>query len=397
MEKSKRQRIVLVLCGFLLVFSTGIAVALQNGWGFRPTSKSFKSQIDENSHKQPFTSHVSTVNTADSLDFIQFLSGQVGWGGSHTGILYRTNDGGNKWERLESKLEGYVGSMYFSSDLSGWVILQRYERNLDKTQDQGWVMHTDDGGRSWQPQFTAKSLELVRMNFTSPNEGWVIGTRFFKKRDALRSEFFLLHTIDSGKNWIDVSRELNTSMADFWGSVWEWPSDIVATKPRALTLLTESGYTITTANAGVRWQNFGRPDTQGLEAQRLVPRTQDLPRILAGMGGNHGIASMLSLRQNDGSWTSTVINRVFLKDALYVSDKELIACGSMLSENNQPLELSGEGVVLHSRDDGMNWTIVYRSADVRSLNALARSDVGRIWAVGSNGTMVMLEKDIISN
>jgi hypothetical protein len=42
------------------------------------------------------------------------------------------------------------------------------------------------------------------------------------------------------------------------------------------------------------------------------------------------------------------------------------------------LQLSGEGVVLHSSDDGLNWTIVYRSPDVRSLNALGRSDGGGI-------------------
>src|SRR6185503_5311040 len=122
------------------------------------------------------------------------------------------------------------------------------------------------------------------------------------------------------------------------------------------------------------------------------PAVPASPRVLAGIGGNHGTVSLLAQRQNDGSWSSRVLNRIFLKDALYVSDKELVACGSMLSANNQPLQLSGEGVVLHSPDDGLNWTIVYRSPDVRSLNALGRSDAGHIWAVGSNGSIVGLER-----
>ncbi len=391
MARSKRK--VVAICVFLLAFSTGVGVVLLKGWAhLRPPSALYISKIIENS-QQPFTSHVSDLKTDESLDFIQFLNANVGWTGNHKGTLYWTNDGGKRWERIESKLEGYVSSICLSSDSAGWVILRRYGRDSDKTEQEASVLYTNDRGRNWQVQFSAKSLELVRMSFASPNEGWVIGTRFFKQRDALRSEFFLLHTTDAGSNWIDLSSEPNKAMADFSGRVGESPTDIVATKPGALTVLTENGWTISTTDSGVRWQSFGRPATEGLDAQRLVPATvHEFPRVLAGMGGNHGIASMLALRQNDGSWTSRGLSRVFVKDALYVSDKELLACGSMLSANNQPLELSGEGVVLHSPDDGLNWTIVYRSPDVRSLSALGRSDAGHIWAVGSNGTIVGLER-----
>lgn len=202
-----------------------------------------------------------------------------------------------------------------------------------------------------------------------------------------------MHTTDTGTNWTDASRELNKSMADFWGRVSESPRDVAATGPGALTVLTENGWTIGTTDGGARWQNSGRPTIEGLDAQKLVPATaHEFPRVLARTGGNHGTVSMLALRQNDGSWTSRVLSRVFVKDALYVTDKELLVCGSMLSETNQPLQLSGEGVVLHSSDDGLNWTIVYRSPDVRSLNALSRSDAAHIWAVGSNSSIMVLER-----
>jgi photosystem II stability/assembly factor-like uncharacterized protein len=335
---------------------------------------------------------LNDLKTGESLDFIQFLNANAGWACSHNGTLYRTNDAGKRWERIEAKLEGYVSSMYFTSESAGWVILQQYDRDLDKTEDQSWLMHTDDGGSSWQVQFSAKSLWLGQMDFVSPNEGWVIGRRFFKHRDALGSEFFLLHTTDAGSKWTDVSSGLNKSMADIWGRVWESPTDIVAAKPGALTVLTENASVMATVDGGVRWQSSGSPATEGLSSWRLVPAVDGYPRVLAGMGGNHGTVSLLALRQNDGSWTSRLLSRIFLKDALYVSDKELLACGSMLSANNRPLESSGEGVVLHSPDDGLNWTSVYRSPDVRSLNALGRSDAGHIWAVGSNGSIVGLER-----
>lgn len=392
MARSNRKGKLVALCGFLLVFSVGIAVAWQNGWGFRPASTIYESKINEDSRQQPFAYRVSDLNTDESLDFVQFINANVGWACSHNGTLYRTNDAGKRWERIESKLAGYLSSMHFSSALSGWVILQQYKQDMDKAEDQAAVLHTDDGGSSWQVQFSAKSLWLIQMSFASPSEGWVIGRSFFKQRDALRSEFLLLHTTDAGSNWTDVSKGLNRSMADLWGRVWESPTDIITTKPGALTVLTENASIITTVDGGVRWQSSGAPATEGLGAWMLVPSASHFPRVLAGKGGNHGTVSLLALRQNDGSWTSRVVDRVFLRDALYVSEGELLACGSMLSANNQPLELSGEGVVLHSPDDGLNWTIVYRSPKVRSLNALGRSDAEHIWAVGSNGSIVGLER-----
>lgn len=185
MASSNGKGKLVALCGFLLVFSVGIAVAWQNGWGFRPASTIYESKIDWDSRQQPFAYRVSDLNTDESLDFIQFLNDNVGWACSHNGTLYRTKDAGKRWERIEAKLEGYVSSMYFTSESSGWVILQQYDRGLDKTEDQSWLLHTDDGGNSWKVQFSAKSLWLGQLDFASHHEGWAIGRRFFKQTRCL--------------------------------------------------------------------------------------------------------------------------------------------------------------------------------------------------------------------
>src|ERR1041385_5183873 len=139
METFKTNRIV-ILSVSLSLFSAVIVVGLQNSWSSRPASKTFEAQISDDSHKHAYTARVNTVNAIDSLDFIQFPSGGNGWGGSHSGVFYKTSDGGNKWERLEAKLDGYVGSMFFTSDSSGWIIFNQYGKNFDKTQYQSSVM-----------------------------------------------------------------------------------------------------------------------------------------------------------------------------------------------------------------------------------------------------------------
>ena len=115
------------------------------GWArLHPASDVYISKLNENS-QQPFTYHVSDLKNDESLDFIHFLDAHIGWAGNHKGTLYRTTDGGKRWERIESGLEGYVSGMWFSSDLARWVILQRYGPDSDKTEQEGSVLYTDDG------------------------------------------------------------------------------------------------------------------------------------------------------------------------------------------------------------------------------------------------------------
>lgn len=85
MTRSKRKRIVVVVCVFLLAFSTGVGVALLKGWvHFGPPSALYISKVSKNG-QQPFTSHVSDLKTDESLDSIQFLNANVGWIGTHKG------------------------------------------------------------------------------------------------------------------------------------------------------------------------------------------------------------------------------------------------------------------------------------------------------------------------
>jgi photosystem II stability/assembly factor-like uncharacterized protein len=270
-------------------------------------------------------------------------------------------------------------------------LLQQYDPALDKTKYQGSILHTEDGGRSWASQFTSGAVELIEISLASPNELWAIGGRFIRQGDTLNADLFLLHTTNGGSTWNDVSAGLNEAMARCSGSAPQFPGTIQANGSGALLLMSDNGWGLSTSDGGLRWQCSGRFETAGLRPQAFVGGTHEFPRVLANVGGNHGTASMIGTKQNDGSWLANSLSSVFLKDALYVSDNELLACGSLVTNSNSA-KTTMDGVVLLSRDHGLNWSIIYRTPEITALNALVQREAGQIWAIGSNGSLVRFER-----
>jgi photosystem II stability/assembly factor-like uncharacterized protein len=74
--------------------------------------------------------------------------------GRATGSLYKTVDGGKKWEMTELPKDGIgVTHVYFASRDEGWIITD------DKKQDTKMMYHTIDGGNTWRE---LKADEITR-------------------------------------------------------------------------------------------------------------------------------------------------------------------------------------------------------------------------------------------
>jgi photosystem II stability/assembly factor-like uncharacterized protein len=387
-----RKKLILAIFGFLLAFLTGVSVYLVKYRVHSPAPTSFRlARIESNSNQPAFTYNRSSLGTDEDLDFIYLVNPKQGWAGTHKGELFKIYDHGKSWERLELPFAGYVSSAYFSSESSGWLLLQRYDPSTDKTKYRGSILYTEDGGRSWGSQFTADSLELIEIGFASPNELWVIGTKFRRRGEVLKAEPFLLRTTNGGSTWNDVSIGLNDGMIRCSGSAHQLPGTIQARGSGTLLLMSDNGWGLSTSDGGIRWQCAGRLETAELRPQRFVRGTKEFPIVLTAVGGSHGTASMLGIKQNDGSWLGSSLSNIFLRDALYLSDNELLACGSLVTDSSSA-NSTMEGVALVSHDHGMNWSIVYRSSDVTALNALTLREDGEIWAVGANGSLVRFKR-----
>jgi len=103
--------------------------------------------------------------------------------GANSGGVWKTTDGGETWHvsRLEDASRAgvrFVATSFIGNRL-GWAVGSG-----------GSIYHTENGGRTWQQQFSGISADLLDVKFLDATEGWAVG-----------AEGTIVHTIDGGRHW----------------------------------------------------------------------------------------------------------------------------------------------------------------------------------------------------
>jgi photosystem II stability/assembly factor-like uncharacterized protein len=318
------------------------------------------------------------VNKKHDLRAIHFTSESNGWIGSSDGTLYETNDGGRSWQKRNvPKLPGSdVSSIYFVDPTNGWVIVAKNPPDpMDSDGYQSEVVHTNDGGKSWRRQYWGSGLQLYRILFLNDQEGWLAGR-------SLDKGAFVLHTTDQGAHWTDAVGNLGTEL------LGDYASDVLPIAPKVARLLTARGKVFTTQDAGSSWTEVEA--IRGEPLQVYISRLGIGPAgnswILGGADSKEGVWTTLSVRAANGTFNNYHLDDVYLVDAIFLSDNQVLACGSVAIALDQ-----SEGTILYSNDAGRNWTVVYRNKQIRRLNSFATGQANHVWAVGDNGLVLRSE------
>lgn len=332
---------------------------------------------------------VKKLSGREGLIAVNFLSSTHGWIVSHQGPLYKTTDGGETWQRVEVEMppDSYVTSAHFDDSYLGWVAVVRNGPDyFDPQTDESWLMHTSDGGQSWQVQYSSKALQINQVLFVSAHEGWAVGTRRVK-RDTLQNDPVVLHTTDQGRHWAETSDELNRMSVG--GNVTS-----ISTGNSARTTLITNAREVFSTNSGEQdWKRVAviQEEPSQTAMRRIVDSGNESLWVLGGTDGREGMWTMLAqMSSYSGAWTKYRVNGVSLQDVVFLSDGKVLACGSLPTDGELKGTPGRQGVILRSADAGRNWTIVYRNAEVKSINSLAAVDPTHVWAVGDNGLVIRL-------
>ena len=139
---------------------------------------------------------------------ISFYDDNSGWlacgtepgAGNQAKYLYRTDDAGSHWKLVSQSpvapidaaapkslpTSGYVADLFFRDESHGWLATSR-----------GGLLHTTDGGRTWQPLASLYGERFPSCPvFFSEERGYVLDTE--------GGQTVLLGTRDSGKTWQQV-------------------------------------------------------------------------------------------------------------------------------------------------------------------------------------------------
>jgi photosystem II stability/assembly factor-like uncharacterized protein len=124
-------------------------------------------------------------------------------------VILHTQDGGQTWNEQYSLTPGslttlfsyvYLNSVYFIDSQHGWAAGDSQYYYADH-RDHYYLMYTSDGGQTWTERGSelypeAIGIQLGDIQFTSPQEGWVLAIHGCVDYIAC-----LAHTTDGGASW----------------------------------------------------------------------------------------------------------------------------------------------------------------------------------------------------
>ena len=130
------------------------------------------------------TQHVSGRFTPGLLHSVQFtdlnngsVTGEMTDGESRYFFALHTRDGGKTWEQYRTPSRA-THSTQFLDPSNGWMAaFAQREGSAEAVVYDSTLMRTDNGGMSWQNDFTAKGSRVRSVFFLSPDKGWAVGDR----------------------------------------------------------------------------------------------------------------------------------------------------------------------------------------------------------------------------
>ena len=342
---------------------------------------------------------VTTLDADHSFFSIFFLNATTGWIGG-TGGLYQTTDAGGRWERsgLELPKGATVNKVFFAHQQLGWAVTEWSPGddfyNADTaayTYDHCWVNRTTDGGKTWHVQLDLKDSEIYSMRFLNNNEGWITG-HTFTNQHPFQAYDFILHTSDQGEHWLDISSELNQSLADYGKHNYlrRRFMDVLPEGPLAATVLLPEGRMYRTVDNGQNWQIVNGPVVLagGSFASSEHFGGNDEDRLIVGSLVGHWTHTFFATGKGS-VWTEYGVGGIGFANVAVLPGNRIFAAG-WLDEGEAPNDRAEKSaaVLSYSPDGGKNWEILYKNPRAESITAVTAVDSNDVWAVGQAGLIL---------
>jgi photosystem II stability/assembly factor-like uncharacterized protein len=190
------------------------------------------------------------------------------------GTILHTIDGGRTWEKQKSPVLDFLMDVFFVDNLRGWIVTERTT-----------ILFTNDGGKSWSKQFSSEDYILKAISFCDSLHGWAVG------------EYgYIYHTRNGGVTWEKQAGEFRISRETGEIVGGNYLFDVVAIDSKTAWAVGIDGYVTKTVDGGKTWRSV----VTGVRRTQLFSVTSD-KREKVFIGGS---GTFLSSEDSGRTWRS---------------------------------------------------------------------------------------------
>jgi photosystem II stability/assembly factor-like uncharacterized protein len=306
--------------------------------------------------------YVQNSGTNRELTDVCFVDQNNGWISGWTGTMLHTTDGGETWNTQDIPPNNAYFSVFFTDAQNGWA--SGYN---------GKIVHTSNGGQTWVDQVSPVSTDFYKIYFINSEVGWIAGGDAGTFPNYIHRRT-ILYTSNGGNSWNAQYNELYESIL----------KSIFFIDQNNGCATGESGIIMKTTDGGNDW------------SQQTVISSFHFYDVFFANNNNTGwvtgeylgvphYAAIYKTTDGGTNWNETPLGTDENLLGLYFTDAlHGWAVGG---------DVNNEAIIYYTSDGGDNW-IMQNISVVDALYRVFFLNENSGWAVGHLGTIIATDSQI---
>ena len=287
-----------------------------------------------------------------SYSDVIFVDQHNGWVVGENGLIIHTNDGGKSWEYQQKGEISELYSVDFIDSLRGWATGSDFDSTTGLFL--GKILRTDNGGEKWSIYETGYNV-FYDICFVDSSRGWAVGLNGV-----------IYHTTDGGVSWKQQPSGTTRTLISvvFIDSLTGW-------------VAAGSSEILHTINGGQNWES------QIIQPNKWLSEIYFIDSKIGWAVGSHG--NIIQTTDGGRNWNVRHLG------VEYEGDYDLSSVCFVDSLKGWIVGYGPKGeyeygpVILHTKDGGNSWRLEETGMRRGSLSSVFFIDSSTGWAVGHGG------------